>query len=250
MKAALITGGARRIGAAIARALAEDGWHVCIHHNRSGDDARAVLDSIRAAGGDGRLVRADLADPDAARVVLAQCADVTLSCLVNNASLFDYDDLGAMTVESFDRHMAVNLRAPALLAQGFAAQAPERGGCIVNLVDNKVFSLNPDYLSYSLSKVGLAGLTEMLAMGLSPRVRVAAIAPGITLSSDRMTAEEYDRLHALNPLGRGCSVAEIVLAVRFILATPSFNGRAIVIDGGQSLLGLDRDVAFIQGGRA
>lgn len=250
MRAALVTGGARRIGAAIARALAADGWHVCIHHNRSADDARTVLESVRGVGGDGRLVRADLASPDAAKVLLAQCADLTLSCLVNNASVFDYDDLAGMTVESFDRHMAVNLRAAALLAQGFAAQAPEQGACIVNLLDNKVFSLNPDYLSYSLSKVGLAGLTEMLAMALAPRVRVAAIAPGITLSSDHMAPGEYDRLHALNPLGRGCSVEEIVLAVRFILATPSFNGRAIVIDGGQSLLGLDRDVAFMQGERA
>lgn len=240
---AIVTGGARRIGAAIVRALAADGWHVVIHCNTS----RAQADAIAADIGHATVVAADLADPDAGRIIVDAAGGLPpLGLLVNSASLFEYDRIDDFDVAGFDAHMAVNLRAPALITRAFAAAVPtDVTSLVVNLLDAKLESLNPDYFTYTLSKIGLEGLTELTARAFAPRLRCAAIAPAVTLVSGPQTRENFEAVHGMNPLRRGVTVDEIVAALRFIIATPTFNAQTITLDGGQRLMGLRRDVAYM-----
>ena len=240
---AIVTGGARRIGAAIVRALAADGWHVVIHCNTS----RAQADVIAADIGHATVVAADLADPDAGRIIVDAAGGLPpLGLLVNSASLFEYDRIDDFDVAGFDAHMAVNLRAPALITRAFAAAVPtDVTSLVVNLLDAKLESLNPDYFTYTLSKIGLEGLTELTARAFAPRLRCAAIAPAVTLVSGPQTRENFEAVHGMNPLRRGVTVDEIVAALRFIIATPTFNAQTITLDGGQRLMGLRRDVAYM-----
>ncbi len=252
IKRVLITGAAHRIGAGIARELAAAGWQVYIHYQRSQQSAQALVGEITAEGGQATAVAADLSDPDQATALVGQCAadGSPLTALINNASLFSYDRPDSMTAELWDAHQAVNARAPALLARAFAAQlALDQTGCVVNLLDNKLMALNPDFFSYTASKCALLGVTQTLAMALRPRIRVCGIAPGIALISGRQSPESFTVSHGLNPLGLGCSVSDVSAAVRFILETPSFNGQVLTIDGGQSLWRLPRDVAFLEAGQ-
>lgn len=247
---AIVTGGAKRIGAALVRALAVDGWHVVIHCHTSHAEAEALHDELAAVGHAASVCIADLADPAAAGAIIAAAVAVGVPrLLVNSASRFDPDSFADFTPEQWDRHLAVNLRAPALLIQAFAAAAPDDGdpACVVNLLDAKLASLNPDFLSYTVSKIGLAGLTELAARAYAPRLRVNAIAPSVTLVSGPQSRDNFDRVHAMNALGRGVDVAEIVGALRFILATPTLDAQTITIDGGQRLLGLPRDVQHMLG---
>jgi NAD(P)-dependent dehydrogenase (short-subunit alcohol dehydrogenase family) len=241
---AIVTGGAKRIGAAIVRALAADGWHVVIHCNTSVAEAEALAAEV----GNARIVSADLADPAAADIIIAAAAGLpSLALLVNSASRFDYDRIEDFSAADFDTHMAVNLRAPALLTRSFAAALPAGGepALVVNLLDAKLESLNPDFFTYTLSKIGLAGLTELTARNYAPRLRCAGIAPAVTLVSGPQSRENFEAVHGMNPLRRGVAVEEIVAALRFIVATPTFNAQTLVLDGGQRLLGLPRDVAYM-----
>lgn len=240
-RTAIVTGGAKRIGAEMARALTADGWHVLIHYNRSDEEAVAL-----AAELGGSTVQAELADPAAAATVMAALDGLPPPrLLVNNASRFVYDGAADFTLSGWDEHQAVNVRAPALLSQAFAARAGE--GLIVNLLDAKLAHPNPDFFSYTVSKMGLAGLTELLARALAPRIRVCGIAPSVTLVSGPQNRENFDAVHSLNALERGVDVAEIVAALRFIVATPTLTGQTIVLDGGQRFLSLQRDVQFLKG---
>ena len=247
---ALITGAARRVGRAIAESMAADGWFVCVHYNGSDGEAAALVEDLTGRGGRAVAIRADLADAAAAEALVARADAATggLGCLVNNASLFEYDDLASMTAGSWDRNMAVNLRAPALLSQRFARLAHAEGGagpgCIVNLLDQKLWNLNPDFLSYTVAKAGLHALTEMLAMALAPRVRVCGIAPGLLLPSGKMTQASFERAHVRTPLGFGPTVPEIVAALRLILATPTMTGQTLIVDAGESLQRRPKDVQF------
>jgi len=246
-KAALVTGAGQRIGRALAEALAQDGWFVFVHHNRSVAQARETVAHIRAAGGQAKAVRADLASPKAAAALVGKCvaSGVVLTCVVNSASLFELDRATTATAQSFDRHMAVNLRAPMLIAQAFARQLPDgETGVIVNLLDQKLWNLNPDFLTYTLSKIGLRGLTTLLAQSFAPRIRVAGIAPGLTLRSGSQTDARFKEQHTENPLGVGVAPEHLTAALRFILATPSYTGDTIVIDSGEHLTGRPRDIAF------
>lgn len=240
-RTAIVTGGARRIGAALCRALAEDGWHLLIHCRKSVDEAEALAREL----GEAATVSADLALPDAADRVMAALEGLPPPrLLVNNASLFAYDGADDFTVESWEAHLATNLRAPALLSRAFAARAT-KGGLIVNLLDSKLASPNPDFFSYTVSKVGLAGLTELCARAWAERgIRVCGIAPSVTLVSGAQ--KNFDSVHGLNALGRGIRVEEIVAALRFIVATPTFTGQTLTLDGGQRFLGLRRDVQFLE----
>ncbi len=246
---AIVTGGARRIGAAIVRALAADGWHVVIHCHHSTADAEALAAELGRA----TVVAADLADPAAGdAIVAAACRFVAagappLALLVNSASRFDFDRIEDFAAADFDRHMAINLRAPALLARAFAAAIPagEAPALVVNLLDAKLEALNPDYFTYTLSKIGLAGLTELIARSYAPALRCIGIAPAVTLVSGPQSRENFEAVHGMNPLGLGVSVDDIVAALRFAIATPTYNAQTLVLDGGQRLLGLPRDVAYM-----
>jgi NAD(P)-dependent dehydrogenase (short-subunit alcohol dehydrogenase family) len=239
-RSAIVTGGARRIGAAIVRALAVDGWHVLIHYNGSEAEARALA---RETGGS--IVQADLAGADSAERIFAALNGLPpVRLLVNNASRFVFDNLSGLSAEGWDRHMQINVRAPAMLSQLFAAKAGQ--GLIVNLLDAKLAAPNPDFFSYTVSKMGLAGLTELSARALAPRIRVCGIAPSVTLVSGPQSRENFDQVHALNALRRGVKVDEIVTALRFILAAPTLTGQTITLDGGQRFLSLARDVQFLE----
>jgi NAD(P)-dependent dehydrogenase (short-subunit alcohol dehydrogenase family) len=257
---AIVTGGAKRIGAALVRALAADGWHIVIHCHQS----RAEADALAAEIGNAVVVAGDLADPAIGETILAAAAGLPpLGLLVNSASRFVYDRIEDFAAADFDTHMAVNLRAPALITRAFAAALTEAAepalgvgaepalgvgaepALVVNLLDAKLAALNPDYFTYTLSKIGLDGLTELTARAYAPRLRCAAIAPAVTLVSGPQSRENFEAVHGLNPLRRGVAVDEIVAALRFIIATPTFNAQTITLDGGQRLLGLPRDVAYM-----
>jgi NAD(P)-dependent dehydrogenase (short-subunit alcohol dehydrogenase family) len=192
-------------------------------------------------------VQCDLADSAAVSGLVAECTRQLgpLSCLVNNASLFEFDDPARFDPANWDRHSAINVRAPLILAREFAAQIPSRTvGCVVNMLDQKVFNLNPDFFSYTLSKVAMEGATRMLATSLAPAVRVCAIAPGITLLSGEQTQSGFERAHAHTPLGHSSDVEDIVDAVRYVINAKSVTGHTLVVDGGQHLWPLKRDVQF------
>lgn len=243
----LITGAARRIGATIARTLAADGWRVLAHYNRSRHEAEALAAEIRSTGGWCEPVHADLARREDIEALVPRCVAEhgPLDCLVNNASTFTNDTIGDVTWDSFEAHLIPNLAAPLFLCRDFARAFGDRtGGCIVNMLDQKIENLNPDFLSYTLCKVALSGLTEMLALAFGGRIRVCGIAPGITLPSGTQTEEAFQRAWRATPLGRSSTPEEIAGCVRFILATPSLTGQTIILDGGESLRGRPRDVAF------
>lgn len=244
-RTAIVTGGARRIGAAIAQALLDDDWHVLVHCSNS----RAEAYTRFGANPSARIVEADLADPNAAACIMASLDGLPPpALLVNNASRFVHDSATSFAAQDWDAHHAVNLRAPALLSQAFAAAVPRgQGALIVNLTDAKLAAPNPDFFTYTLSKIGLAGLTELLARALAPRgVRVCAIAPSVTLVSGPQSRDNFDEVHALNALGRGIVVEDIVRALRFIIASPGYTGQTITLDAGQRFLGLARDVQFLE----
>jgi NAD(P)-dependent dehydrogenase (short-subunit alcohol dehydrogenase family) len=248
MKTALVTGGAKRIGAEIVRALTEDGWRVLVHYNTSSSEAEALAASLTASGGAVETIGCDLSNLAATLNLILECNKLVgpLDCLINNASLFEPDWLTSVEPELWQRQLDVNLRAPTLLTKAFAEALPEdREGCIINMLDNKIFSPNPDYFSYSIGKFGLKGLTEMAAMSLGPRIRVCGIAPGLTTISGDQTAEDFERQSTKNLLERSSDTGEIAKAVRFILGSRIYNGQIIVVDGGQTLLQLPRDVAFL-----
>ena len=237
-RAALVTGGAQRIGRAIALALAGDGWAVALHYHRSGAAAAALVAEIARGGGNAVALGADLAreSETAALVPAAVAALGPLGCLVNNASVFERDEALDVTRASWDRHIETNLRAPFVLMQEFARQLPaDRAGAIVNLLDERVLNLTPHFVSYTLSKSGLWTLTRTMALALAPRIRVNGIGPGPTLPSPRQSAEQFRRQSAAMPLRRGTTPEEIAAAVRFVLGAPALTGQVIALDGGQHL---------------
>jgi NAD(P)-dependent dehydrogenase (short-subunit alcohol dehydrogenase family) len=237
-RAALVTGGAQRIGRAIALALAGEGWAVAVHHHRSQTAAAALVAEIESRGGRAIALAGDLAREAevAALVPQATAALGPLGCLVNNASVFERDEALDATRESWDRHLEVNLRAPFVLMQEFARALPGHdGGAIVNILDERVWNLTPHFISYTLSKAALWTLTRTMALALAPRIRVNAIGPGPTLPSPRQTDEQFQRQCALMPLRRGTTPGEIADALRFILTAPAMTGQMIALDGGQHL---------------
>lgn len=240
-RTAIVTGGAKRIGAELVRALAADGWHVLIHYNRSRAEAEALAGEV----GNATIVQAELGDPDCAEHIMAALdGRPPARLLVNSASQFRYDSAADFTTEQWDAHQAINLRAPALLSQAFARRL-EGNGLIVNLLDAKLAAPNPDFFTYTMSKIGLAGLTELTARAYAPRIRVCGIAPSVTLVSGPQSRENFDEVHRLNALQRGVDVSHIVAALRFVIATPTLTGQTIALDAGQRFLSLPRDVQFL-----
>jgi len=237
-RAALVTGGAKRLGAAFAQALAEDGFAVAIHYNASRDEAEALAAALAARGARAVALKADLArEADVVRLAAdARAAIGPLGVLVNNASTFERDEIGDATRASWDLHLESNLRAPFVLTQDLARHLPDGAeGVVVNLLDQRVWNLTPHFVSYTLSKAGLWTLTQTLALALAPRVRVVGIGPGPTLASTRQDPAQFARQVASVPLKRAPGLDEMQAALRFILATPSLTGQMIALDGGQHL---------------
>ena len=238
---ALITGAGRRIGRAMALDLAGLGWAIGVHYNQSADDARAVVETIVGDGGKAVALAADLADESAAESLIAQCSEAlgTTTLLINNASVFGKDSLATATHDSWSAHMAVNLRAPLVLIQGLVAGlgvGQEMTGNVINMLDQRVWNLTADFLSYTTSKAALWTLTRTLALASAPRVRVNGIGPGPALPAKKQSQAQFDDWCEQLPLGRGTTPDEICRAVRFILDQPSMTGQMIALDGGEHLV--------------
>lgn len=246
---ALVTGAARRIGRVIALDLARHGWDIAVHCHHSLDEAEDTAAGVRELGAAAEVFQADLGDAAACEAllpaVLLRCGRI--DAVVNNASLFEYDDIAGFTVGAMDRHWRTNTAAPLLLARALHEHLRDRAaqGCVVNLLDQKLANPNPDYLSYTLSKAALDAATTMLAQALAPTLRVCAVAPGVTLLSGEMTADEFARAHRLTPLQRSSTPADVARAVRFLLESPAITGTTVLVDGGQHLLPQPRDVMFL-----
>lgn len=234
----LITGAGQRIGRAIAKAFANNGWGIALHYHQSTSEAEALKDDLTAAGVPVALIQADLSDSEDVTKIIQAATDALgpLNCLVNNAAVFEKDTIADVTTESFHKHLDTNLLAPMLLTQGFARQVPKgMQGNIINIADQRVFNLRPEFMSYTLSKTGLWTLTQTTAMALAPHIRVNAIGPGPTLANTRQTAAQFKQQQKSVPLGYGPTPEEIADAVQFILTAKSMTGEFVSLDGGQHL---------------
>ncbi len=248
-QAALVTGGARRIGRHIVERLAREGYAVAIHCNRSTKEGEEVAARIRSEGGQAVVVRADLADHAAVEGIMdaAAAALGPLTLLVNNASIFEADELTSLSHDGWERHFSINLRAPAFLARDFACQLPDGAeGCIVNIVDQRVWKPTPQFFSYTLTKAALFAATRTMAQALAPRIRVNAVGPGPTLANERQAEEDFDRQSRAVPLGHGGTLDEIAEAVLYLAQARSVTGQMIAVDGGQHLAWETPDVVGIK----
>lgn len=246
--AALVTGAGRRIGRDLALFLGEAGWDVALHCVSSTDGAETAAEAIRARGRRAAVLSADLLDEDATAALLPRAAAALgrpLTLLINNASIFEPDEIGTLTREGWDRALGSNLRAPVVLTQAFAAQAPEADACadglpraaalVVNMLDQRVWKPVPDFVSYSIAKAGLWWFTRTAAQALAPRIRVCAIGPGPTLQGDRQRPEHFAAQRAGTILERGSSLADMRAGLAFLLAADGFTGQMLALDGGQHL---------------
>lgn len=244
----LVTGGARRVGRRLCERLSAAGHAVIIHANRNAAEAQELCDLLRKTNAQTWSLAADLSNAAAARALVGQASELAggpLSVLVNSASVFDYDAPGAMKADVFDQAMAVNLRAPALLSDSFFQQADaSRDNVMVNILDQKLWNMNPDFYSYTMSKAGLLAATDMMARAFAPKVRVNAIAPGLLLPSFDQTRDEYVTAASRNPLGRPIDLDDVAAALDFLMATRSLTGQVIHVDNGQRLQSSARDVMF------
>lgn len=244
----LITGAAKRIGRALARDFAANGWQVGVHYGASAGEAEALVREITSHGGRAAALQADLNELADCEKLVPACAAALgpVSCLVNNASRFERDDALDLNAEEWAAHQNINLRAPVFLAKAMAEALPEGApGNVINIIDQRVWRLTPEFFSYTISKSGLWTATRTLAQALAPRIRVNAIGPGPTLASKRQSADGFARQQAAVPLERGPSLDEICAAARFILEADSMTGQMIALDGGQHLAWRTPDVTDI-----
>ena len=245
----LVTGAARRLGRTIALELGAHGADVAVHYRGSKADADETVAALRAAGAQAHAFQADLSDEAACRALLPAVAARfgRVDAVVNNASTFAYDDAASFSYAAMDQHWRANTGPAVLLAQALHAHATARGasGCVVNIVDQKLWNPNPDYFSYTLSKAALQAATVMLAQALAPQLRVCGVAPGVTLVSGPMSAAEFERAHTLTPLQRSSTPDDIARAVRFLIESPAVTGTTLLVDGGQHLVGQPRDVLYL-----
>ena len=236
-KAAIVTGAGKRIGRSIASALVKDGWTVVAHVHHEDDDVSAGA----------RKVVADLADIDCAGRIFGAADGAQVGLLVNSAARFHWDALREFDPGEFDAHMAINVRAPILLIEELARRHQHgEDALVVNILDSKLAAPNPDYLSYTLSKQALAGLTELAARALAPAgIRVNAIAPGLMLQSSGQSEANFSAMHRRNPLGRGVEAEDLVGAIRYLLEARTVTGHTIIADSGHRFMNLERDVQFL-----
>jgi NAD(P)-dependent dehydrogenase (short-subunit alcohol dehydrogenase family) len=246
----LVTGAARRLGRAIALELAAHGFDIALHFRHSRAEAEATARELGALGARAQCFAADLADEAACRALLPAAAQAMgrLDAVVNNASHFDYDNVQTFSYAAMEAHWRANTAPAIVLAQALAAhlKGGSETGCVVNLLDQKLWNPNPDYLSYTLSKAALEAATTVLALDLAPQVRVVGVAPGVTLvSGNAMDEAGFAQAHRMTPLGRSSTPEDVARTVRFALESRAITGTTIVVDGGQHLAAQARDVAFL-----
>ncbi|MFL6657622.1 MAG: SDR family oxidoreductase [Massilia sp.] len=247
-RVALVTGAGKRIGHAIALGLAAAGWDLALHYRNSAAEATATAEAVRALGRRAVLLPCALDDEAAVRTLVALATDALgpVSCVVNNASQFSYDSAADFSPALLAQQMQVNVAAPILLAQALHAATPEGSQAVViNLLDQKLYNMNPDFLSYTLSKAALHTATTMLAQALAPRVRVVGVAPGLTMVSGEQSESGFAQAHQATPLGRSSEVRDIVEAVCYLASARAITGTTLIVDGGQHLMPLPRDVMFL-----
>ncbi len=255
LRTVLVTGSARRLGRDIALALAAAGWHVAVHYRASAAEAaQTVADCLALAPPRGRAesFQADLADEAQARGLVPQVVQRfgSLDAVVNNASLFEHDSAASFGYEALLAHMRTNAGAPVVLAQALHEHVATRpaedvDAVVVNMLDQKLWNMNPDFLSYTLSKAALDAATTALAMALAPQLRVVGVAPGLTITSHLLAPEKFEALHRLSPLGRSSTVQDVVAAVKFALDNSSITGTTLLVDGGQHLMKFERDFSMM-----
>jgi len=259
MKRALVTGAGKRLGRAMALYLGDRGFDVVVHYATSQDEAAKVVELIRAKGQQAVAIQADLLDLDATEALLPAAATALggpITCLVNNASIFEYDSLLSATRNSWDRHMGSNLRAPFILTQALAAQGLEAGqdnagepvasGLVVNMLDQRVRKLTPEFMTYTLAKMGMWAMTQTTAQALAPHVRVNAIGPGPTLQGSRQSQTHFEAQRAATILKRGANASDVAAALGYFLDAPAVTGQLLCVDGGQHLAWQTPDVLGVE----
>ena len=246
---ALVTGAARRLGRAMALDLAAHGFDVAAHYRGSEADAQATVAELQALGAQAHAFQADLSDEAACRALVPAVAAhfKRLDAVVNSASTFEHDDPASFTVAAMEKHWRANTAPAVILAQALHAHLDgcSETGCVINIIDQKLWNPNPDYFSYTLSKAALQAATVMLAQALAPRVRVCGVAPGVTLVSGPMSADEFAAAHKMTPLARSSTPDDIARAVRFLIESPAITGTTLLVDGGQHLAAQPRDVLYL-----
>jgi len=246
---ALITGSAKRLGRAIALDLAAHGHDIAVHYRGSQAEALSVVDELRQMGARAQAFAADLGEEAATLALLPAVIEHfgRVDAVVNNASLFEYDDLATFGYATMDRHWRANTGPAVLLARALHTHlvAEQRRGCVVNLLDQKLWNPNPDYFSYTLSKAALEAATTLLAQALAPVLRVCGVAPGVTLASGPMDDAAFQAAHRLTPLQRSSTPDDTARAVRFLIESPAITGTTLLVDGGQHLSAQPRDVMFL-----
>ena len=247
-RAALVTGAGKRIGRAIALALARDGWDVAVHYATSRTEALATVAAIEEIGQRAVAVNRDLAVERGVRSLLSECSAELgpVTCVVNNAAIFEYDTPTRFKPELLIKHARINTAAPVLLAQCLHAELTDgQSGVVINLLDQKLANPNPDFLSYTLSKSALCYATTVLAQALAPKVRVVGVAPGITLPSGKQSHAGFENAHSQTPLGRSSTPEDIGKAVVYLASASAVTGTTLLVDGGQHLVASGRDVMFV-----
>ena len=251
---ALVTGAAKRLGREIALAMAQAGWDIAVHYRQSAAQAQTVAQEIRALGRRAETFAADLNDPKAAVALLDRVTEQmgAVNGLVNSASRFELDQPQTFTAEQFEQHLAPNLTAPLLLARRLHELVSARAGApdiasavIINLLDKKLDNLNPDFFSYTLTKAGLLAATRMMAIAFAPRIRVNGVSPGATLMSWSQSEQGFDEANRIALLDRSSSPGDIAQAVVYLAGARAITGVNLIVDGGQHLMPLDRDVMFL-----
>jgi len=258
-KRALVTGAGKRLGRAMALCLAKSGHDVAVHYATSRAEAEATVAEIHALGRKACAVQADLLDEDETHTLVDRCADAlggALSVLVNNASIFEYDTLETATRDSWDRHIGSNLRAPFVLTQAFARNAPapvlDANGeklsqaMVVNMLDQRVRKLTPEFMTYTIAKMALWAFTQTAAQALGPRIRVNAIGPGPTMIGARQSQEHFDDQRANTILARGANPDDITAALRYLLDAPAITGQMLCVDAGQHLVWKTIDIQGVE----
>ena len=253
---ALITGAAKRLGRHLALHLAQSGYSLALHFHTSATEAALTRNDCEAAARKAGFAHtqfvtlaADLHDEAQTRALVPQALAVLgkLDAVVNNASLFQEDQVASFGYAALEQHMRSNAGAPVLLAQALHQhlQTRQARGCVVNLLDQKLWNQNPDFFSYTLSKAALEAANTMLALGCAPLLRVVGVAPGLTLTSHLLSDEKFEQLHALSPLGRSSRAEDVVVTVKFALENPALTGTTILVDGGQHLMKFERDFSLM-----